>query len=200
MSRFTNTLARVRIAAPCEAEWDEMRGDERVRFCQHCSLNVYNLSAMTKREAERLVTRNEGARLCVRFYRRKDGTMLTQPCPVGLRALKRRVSRLASGLFATLISFFAGVGVAPVQEKGPVEIAAERTASSSAKSEAIPSDAPAEAFAMAEGGMTIDPGPPLAASFGVLAGLSLLFVFPLMKYREWCAARRGHGLSIRRDS
>lgn len=200
MSRFSNTLARVRVAAPCEADWDEMRGDERVRFCQHCSLNVYNLSAMTQREAERLVTRSEGARLCVRFYRRKDGTMLTQSCPVGLRALKRRASRLASGVFATLISFFAGVGVAPVQEKGPVEIAARQSATPSAKSDAVPPDVPAEAFTMAEGGMSIDPGPPLAASFGVLAGLSLLFVFPLMKYREWRAARRGHGLSIRRDA
>ena len=112
MKSFGSLLDRVRVAAPCSADWKEMRGDERVRFCDRCSLNVYNLSAMTRREAERLVVQSEG-RLCVRFYRRKDGTILTQNCPVGLRALKRRVSRTASAAAAAAISFFTGVGVAP---------------------------------------------------------------------------------------
>lgn len=112
MSRFANTLGRVRVAAPCGEEWGEMRGDERVRFCSRCSLNVYNLSAMTRREAERLVVANEG-RLCVRFYRRKDGTILTRNCPVGLARLKRRVSRVASAAAAAALGLFAGVASAP---------------------------------------------------------------------------------------
>jgi hypothetical protein len=31
MTRFTNALDRVRIAAPCEAEWDEMERGEAKR-------------------------------------------------------------------------------------------------------------------------------------------------------------------------
>src|SRR3712207_9211258 len=89
----TNPLARVRVAAPCPADWESMVGDERVRFCGRCSLNVYNLSGMTRREAEALITRREG-RLCVRFYRRADGTIITDNCPVGLRRLRRRMSRI----------------------------------------------------------------------------------------------------------
>ena len=87
MSRFSDPLSRVRVASPCPADWDRMIGDERVRFCGQCELKVYNLSAMTKTQAEDLVCGTEG-RLCVRFYRRRDGSILTQDCPVGLRAIE----------------------------------------------------------------------------------------------------------------
>ena len=51
-----------------------MKGDQRVRFCDQCKLNVYNLSEMSRPAAERLVLQTEG-RLCVRYYQRADGTM-----------------------------------------------------------------------------------------------------------------------------
>jgi hypothetical protein len=63
---------------------------------------------MPKNEAERLVSQTEG-RLCIRYYRRTDGTILTKNCPVGLRALKRRVSRIASASISAALSFFAGI-------------------------------------------------------------------------------------------
>jgi hypothetical protein len=90
-------LADIRVAAPCPADWDKMTGDERVRFCGGCQKNVYNLSAMTAAEAETLVREREG-KLCVRFYRRSDGTMLTDDCAVGVRRRRRR--RAAGGLIA----------------------------------------------------------------------------------------------------
>lgn len=108
MPKFTSPLDGVRVAAPCSADWERMTGDERVRFCGECSLNVYNLSAMTRREAEALVTSAEG-RLCVRYYRRKDGTILTRNCPTGLRALKRRVAGVARAAASAALSFAAGV-------------------------------------------------------------------------------------------
>src|SRR5688500_16075570 len=88
MGSELDVLNEVRIASPCAASWDDMQGDDRARFCQHCQLNVYNLSAMPRREAEALVKAKEG-RLCVRFYRRRDGTLLTDNCPVGFRAARR---------------------------------------------------------------------------------------------------------------
>jgi hypothetical protein len=110
MQKFTNPLDGVRIAAPCRADWEKMAGDERMRYCGQCSLHVYNLSGMTKREAEALVANTEG-RLCVRFYRRADGTVLTGNCPVGLRALKRRATRVAGATLSAVLGFFAGVGL-----------------------------------------------------------------------------------------
>ena len=108
MARFTSKLDNVRIAAPCPANWDSMYGNERVRFCGECQLNVYNLSAMSRAEAEELVGQAEG-RLCVRYYRRRDGSIITQNCPVGLRALKRRLSRVATAIATSVLSFVAGI-------------------------------------------------------------------------------------------
>lgn len=109
MSRFKSNLNHVRIAAPCNVHWENMFGDERVRFCGQCQLNVYNLSEMTKSEAERLIMRTEG-RLCVRYYQRRDGSIITQNCPVGLRVIRRRLSLIASAIGTTVLSFFAGLG------------------------------------------------------------------------------------------
>src|SRR5262245_25265777 len=81
-------LHQIRIASPCSASWEEMEGDDRVRFCADCRLNVYNLSAMGASEAAALVREREG-QLCVRFYARRDGTMLVRDCPVGFRAVRR---------------------------------------------------------------------------------------------------------------
>jgi hypothetical protein len=107
MSRFSSPLSKVRVASPCPADWDSMIGDARVRFCGQCELNVYNLSAMTKAQAENLIVRTEG-RLCVKFYRRSDGSILTQDCPVGLRALRHRMSRLRRALVASILGFVTG--------------------------------------------------------------------------------------------
>ena len=109
MAKFTNPLANVRVASPCPANWDEMVGDERKRFCGQCKLNVYNLSGMPRDEAENLLLNAEG-RLCVRFYRRADGTVLTQDCPVGWKALKRKVSRTATAAFSFVVGLFGGFG------------------------------------------------------------------------------------------
>jgi hypothetical protein len=88
-------LDQVRVASPCKAEWNEMLGDERVRFCLSCEKNVYNLSSMTKDDAEALLRERLGDDLCVRFYQRADGTILTQDCPVGVKKKQRKKLALA---------------------------------------------------------------------------------------------------------
>ena len=86
-----------------------MIGSEQMRFCGQCSLNVYNLSGMTRGEAESLIARNEG-RLCVRFYRRTDGSIITRDCPVGLRAIHERVSYWTKAICAAALTFLATLG------------------------------------------------------------------------------------------
>jgi len=110
MAQHTDPLSFVRIAAPCRADWEQMSGNEQVRFCGQCSLKVYNLSNMSKRDAEALIIGAEG-KLCVRYYRRADGTILTANCPTGLQILKRRVSKITRAVISTALSFFAGMGV-----------------------------------------------------------------------------------------
>ena len=99
-------LSNVRVAAPCSAFWDEMQEVEgdRVRFCEGCQKRVYNLSAMGQAEAEGLLRKHEG-RLCVRYYRRFDGTILTNDCPVGMKAMRALVLKRV-GATASLCAVF----------------------------------------------------------------------------------------------
>ncbi|MBI3273114.1 MAG: hypothetical protein HYZ53_29260 [Planctomycetes bacterium] len=94
-------LDGIRIASPCKVSWASMTGDDRTRFCQQCRLNVYNLEGMTRDEARTLIEKREG-RLCVRFFRRADGTILFRDCPVGLRAIRRRLALLGGAVAAAL--------------------------------------------------------------------------------------------------
>jgi len=107
MPERTGLLERMRVASPCPASWAAMEGDERVRFCRECSLHVYNISEMTRGEAEALLAR-AGGRLCARFYRRADGTVITKDCPRGLRALRRRAARRAGAALAALLALAGG--------------------------------------------------------------------------------------------
>jgi hypothetical protein len=79
------------------------KGTTRFRFCKQCWKHVYNLSAMSRLEAEALAAKTEGRR-CVRFYVRADGTVLTDDCPVGLR-LARRAMHWTLGSLAAGIAF-----------------------------------------------------------------------------------------------
>jgi len=86
-----------------------MYGDDRVRFCGQCSQNVFNLSAMTTEEAEDLIRRADG-KLCVRFYRRDDGTILTKNCPVGIQAIREKLTSTRTQVVAACLSLLGYLG------------------------------------------------------------------------------------------
>jgi ankyrin repeat protein len=103
MPRPLRSFDRMIIPAPCDADWDAMIGNERVRFCEHCHLHVTNISALTRQEAMRLVSRSEG-RLCVRFMKSANGSVVTKQLPQALHHISRRVSRIAAGAFTATLS------------------------------------------------------------------------------------------------
>lgn len=110
-------LERVVVAAPCPMSWDMMEGDDKVRHCGGCSRNVYNLSAMNDKEAEAFLQKN-GSSQCLTFYRRADGTIMTDNCPKGLQALRDKMklwSKVAAGLVASIVSL--GMSAIAQQEK-----------------------------------------------------------------------------------
>lgn len=103
MDRGNRPLESLRVASPCSASWDDMPGDDAVRYCGVCQLNVYNLSGMTRAEAETLIN-GSGGRLCVQLFRRADGTIMTADCPTGLRTIRRRLAQFAAALVALVFS------------------------------------------------------------------------------------------------
>ena len=101
-AKHTSLLDNVRVAAPCHESWDAMAGTAQVRSCERCQHKVYNLSELTPSEAEELLQSAEG-RLCVRFYRRTDGTIMTKDCPVGSTARRaRRIAQATAGVAAAV--------------------------------------------------------------------------------------------------
>jgi hypothetical protein len=88
-----------------------MQGDDKVRFCDQCQLNVYNLSAMGRDEAEEYARRHEKERVCLMFYRRADGTVLTQDCPRGLAAARATARKSLKRLvLLACVLLFLGFG------------------------------------------------------------------------------------------
>ncbi len=103
-------LDNLRIATPCSASWNDMGQTENdeVRFCGQCSKNVYDISNMSKTEAELLIKRGAaaGALPCMKLYVRLDGTIITDDCPVGLRRIRdfwRKVQSLAAAAAALIL-------------------------------------------------------------------------------------------------
>jgi hypothetical protein len=90
-------LDQIRVASPCSANWNQMTGDDRTRHCGACDKDVYNLSGMTREEAEALIIERNGE-LCARYYQRADGTILLADCTVGMqrkRGQRRTAARAA---------------------------------------------------------------------------------------------------------
>jgi hypothetical protein len=78
----------LKISSPCPVSWDSLVGDDRVRYCGKCRLNVYNLADLPPDQVDRLVRENEG-RLCGRLYVREDQTATVRDCPQSV--FRRRV-------------------------------------------------------------------------------------------------------------
>lgn len=78
-------------------------GNERVRHCARCRLNVFNVKEMTEVEVRALFLKTEG-RVCGRVYRRPDGTVLTRDCPTGLAAVRRKALVGVTMAFAMVLA------------------------------------------------------------------------------------------------
>ena len=112
-SSAAEVLRSIRIASPCQADWEEMARvpdgagpKDAVRFCGMCRKHVYDLSAMTADEAVATIRRQEGG-LCVRLFRRSDGTVIHRDCPQGAVRLARQAFRAGA-----MLRVLAGGGVA----------------------------------------------------------------------------------------
>ena len=110
MIRKQDLLDATRIASPCHASWDAMEGDDRVRHCGDCRLNVFNIAEMDRHDAIRLIQNAEG-RLCIRLHTRRDGTVITRDCPRGMWAVRRKAALAlvcGSGLFLSVAALAVG--------------------------------------------------------------------------------------------
>jgi hypothetical protein len=122
MTIIEDLTRRATLASPCTAKWEEMDGDQRQRFCNQCQLSVLNASEMSDEEVMlSIMALQTGKRVCMRIYRRADGTILTKDCPVGLRkklaaGVRRAAAWLAGGL-SMLLSLTTSAGAQECDSK-----------------------------------------------------------------------------------
>ncbi len=96
------SIDELQVASPCSAPWTDMTGSDTVRLCSQCEKNVYDLSLLTRAEAAQLIREKEG-KLCIRFFKRADGTVLTADCPKGLLALRKSYLKTRAKVLASMI-------------------------------------------------------------------------------------------------
>ncbi len=93
-------LDKIDVKTPCNESWDEMTGNNEVRFCSHCAKSVHDISAMTRQKAEKLVKKSNG-NLCVRYVKTPTGKLITAP-PKFTQI--RRNTTIAASVLATSLT------------------------------------------------------------------------------------------------
>jgi len=128
MAKFDNPLNNLKVASPCSQDWNAMIGNDRTRYCGECKLNVFNLSGMSRAEAENLIMNAEG-RLCVRFYKRADGSVITQDCPVGWARVRQRTRAYVTAVASLIFTFLGALGLVAAFKKSNDNIVGKITVS-----------------------------------------------------------------------
>jgi len=127
MTRANSVLDNLQIDSPCNAHWDSMSGNDEVRFCGHCDLSVYNISTMTRRDAELLVAKSNG-KLCIKYVRRSDGSLVSGDQASGSSAINARV---IAGTFSVLLTIASTTANAQSNQAGSVPAGTEISVSRS---------------------------------------------------------------------
>lgn len=124
MSKFEK-LRKLRVAEPCSENWNEMFGNDRVRFCSHCAKSVNDISAMSPKEALRLVKRTRG-NICIRYI---EHPVTKEPVIGGrLYQIARRAPALAAGVVGATLGLSAmtyaqgGTRTAPQQTDSAIAV------------------------------------------------------------------------------
>lgn len=111
-------LFGIQLGFRCPKKWKQMKGGRYVRHCDVCDKNVYNISMLSRKLATKLIQEKEG-KLCVAFYQRPDGTVVTQDCVsiVGTQTLRTKYN-----IFAALNAGIAGLWLILLPLLGPAAV------------------------------------------------------------------------------
>lgn len=111
----------VKVGEACSEDWEKMDGNDRFRFCSHCSKHVNNLSEMTRKEAARFVRASNG-NICIRYIvdPRSQRPMFANQL--------HQIARRAPGLTAGVMTASMALSTAAYAQSEPV-VANAKTAS-----------------------------------------------------------------------
>jgi hypothetical protein len=118
-----------KLSYACPIPWNEMRGDERERFCSKCSRTVVNLSLLTEERRIALLAeaQSQPGGLCVAYYQRLSGEFVSAEKPLTPAESRRVVQFGLTALSAAALAVVAH----QVPVIGPAVEAAGKVAGSS---------------------------------------------------------------------
>lgn len=91
----------IKMASPCDMAWGDLTGDDAKRFCGQCKKHVFNISNMSSEQAIDFLVQEKG-NACIMFYSRRDGTVLSADCPVGVQKRYARWQPVRKAAFGVL--------------------------------------------------------------------------------------------------
>lgn len=105
-----------KIDKPCSQDWNQMTGDDKRRFCEHCQLHVHNLSAMSEKERAEVLSRN-GERTCIAYVDRDDTLRVHPPRWVAIQRIILPFRSAALFCASVLPLFMTSCATAPTREE-----------------------------------------------------------------------------------
>lgn len=95
-----------KLSFTCPMKWDELRGDERARFCEKCQRSVINLTHLTEAQRTALLAAPHSERLCV-AYRQRLVAATPRSSPSRRHRWAARAATLGLGAAAVFVAAFA---------------------------------------------------------------------------------------------
>ncbi len=120
------------LSFSCPIDWNSMDGDDRERFCMQCSKTVFNISDLSKKEANEYLQKRSKTSHCVKFYLRSDGTITTDECPRILRPVRNTVfllARVVAGIISIL--FYSELNSKPTIANEEAAVSSKRKSATS---------------------------------------------------------------------
>ncbi|MDR3615456.1 MAG: hypothetical protein P4L53_17995 [Candidatus Obscuribacterales bacterium] len=109
-------LNDIQIASPCPVSWGDMAptSEDAKRFCGNCRKHVYSIDRLSANEARELILGAcaNNSSVCVRLFKRADGTIITDDCPVGLRRIRNTWRQLKTAVASAVLFIVALPAVA----------------------------------------------------------------------------------------
>jgi len=104
------------VPKPCPEDWDQLTPTEQGHHCQTCKTKVWDISSMTRGQAEAFLARHTD-HLCVSYRERSNGEIVYAPEPVvPAGRLTRLLPAAAAGLSLALAACTAAT---PEKKEAP---------------------------------------------------------------------------------
>jgi hypothetical protein len=107
----SHILNEITISTPCPMDWNQMSGDDRMRFCTACGKHVHDFAKMTSAEADLLLRDNDWD-VCGRLSQFADGTVMTADRSVVPASTKISWQFNIRSLMGVIAGFATTLGIA----------------------------------------------------------------------------------------